>query len=158
MNLVRKPKSEYGECYEAHCVEIYKLYVEMADRISQRRQTANSFFLSINTAVIGAVGYVRFGEETKVGPEFYVLVALAGLVLCFLWFCLILSYKRMNTHKFAVIHNIEQLLPLAPYDAEWEAAGGSKNWIKHTPFTYIEMLVPWVFFLLHLFVLIYGWR
>ena len=33
-------------------LEQYKLYVEMADRISSRRQNANSFFLSINTAIV----------------------------------------------------------------------------------------------------------
>ena len=39
---------KYGEKYKEHLLEQYKLYVEMADRISGRRQTANSFFLSIN--------------------------------------------------------------------------------------------------------------
>jgi len=137
-------------------LEIYKLYVEMADRISQRRQTGNSFFLSINTAVIGAVGYVGFGEAGKVDAVFYTFIAIAGLVLCFLWFALILSYKSMNTHKFTVIHEIEQFLPFAPYDREWEIAKKGEDWATHIPFTYIEMLVPLVFLLLHLFVLIYG--
>ena len=30
--------------------ELYKLAVEMADRVSARRSLANSFFLTINTA------------------------------------------------------------------------------------------------------------
>jgi len=53
---------EYGSEYNSHVIEIYKLYVEMADRISTRRQLANSFFLSINTAIVAIVGYVRFGQ------------------------------------------------------------------------------------------------
>ncbi|MEO0973262.1 MAG: hypothetical protein AAFX85_09215, partial [Pseudomonadota bacterium] len=32
-------------------LEQYKLYVEMTDRISQRRGAANTFFLTLNTAV-----------------------------------------------------------------------------------------------------------
>ena len=159
MSIERKKKPQYGENYESHCLEIYKLFVEMADRISQRRQAANSFFLSINTAVIGAVSYVGFGEKANLDPAFYVMVAVAGLVLCFLWFSLILSYKSMNTHKFIVIHQIEQSLPLAPYDEEWEVAGKGKDWTRHIPFTRIEMFIPCVFFILHLAVLVQGkWR
>ena len=36
--------------------EIYKIAVEMADRISARRGVANSFFLTINTTVSGSWG------------------------------------------------------------------------------------------------------
>jgi len=154
MNLISKGKADYGENYESHCLEIYKTFVEMADRISQRRQSANSFFLSINTAVIAAISYVSFGNKGENSPEFYGLVALSGMVLCFLWFCLILSYRNLNTAKFKVIHQIEQLLPIAPYDAEWEIAGrGEKPWL-YWPFTHIEMIVPWVFFALHTFVIV----
>ncbi|MBN2415426.1 hypothetical protein JXO52_06275 [bacterium] len=158
MNVLMCSKSEYGTSFKNHNIEIYKNYVEMADRISQRRLTSNSFFLTINTVIIGAVGYVGFGEVGKVDPKFYSLIAIAGIVLCFLWFALILSYKSMNTYKFKVIHEIEKLLPLAPYAREWELAKKGKDWSKHIPFTYIEMLVPWVFILLHLFVLFYSQR
>lgn len=157
MNLLRKTKLEYGDLFESHCLEIYKIYVEMADRISQRRQTANSFFLSINTAIIGAVGYVGFGDVSKVKPMFYALIAFAGLVLCVLWYYLVLSYKSMNSHKFGVIHQIEEnMLPLAPYKEEWRLAEEGKNWRTQIPFTHIEQWVPLVFFALHLFVLIFG--
>ena len=36
--------------------EIYKIAVEMADRISARRGLANTFFLTINTTVLGVLG------------------------------------------------------------------------------------------------------
>ena len=154
-----KNKTEYGVNYEAHCLEIYKTFVEMADRISQRRQSANSFFLSINTAIVGMVGYVGFGNADNVGQEFYALIGLAGITLCLLWFFIIRSYKSMNTAKFKVIHEIEKLLPIAPYEAEWRIAGQGKKPLIHIPFTYIEMLVPWVFLLLHVAVVLLGiWK
>ena len=34
-------REEYGTNYQAHLLEEYKLYVEMADRVSQRRAVAN---------------------------------------------------------------------------------------------------------------------
>jgi hypothetical protein len=36
--------------------ELYKLAVEMADRISARRGIANSFFLTVNTGVVAILG------------------------------------------------------------------------------------------------------
>ncbi len=38
------------ERYQAVLLEQYKLYVEMADRVSARRALANTFFLTLNTA------------------------------------------------------------------------------------------------------------
>ena len=50
-------QSEYGDSasYIPHVLIQYKLDVEMADNISQRRSTANTFFLTLNTFVIGIV-------------------------------------------------------------------------------------------------------
>jgi hypothetical protein len=44
------------KAYQAALLEQYKLYVEMADRISQRRGLTNTFFLTLNTAIFTLVG------------------------------------------------------------------------------------------------------
>ncbi len=142
-------KENYGSNYEAHYIEQYKLYVEMADRISNRRQQANSFFLSVNTAVIAIVGYVQLGAEAGKSQAFYWLVSIAGISLCYTWYRLIRSYKDLNSGKFKVVHAIEQKLPLALYDAEWESLEKGKNPDIYQPFTKVEMRVPWVFLILH---------
>src|SRR4051812_9630105 len=46
-------KSEYGDDYNKHVVELYKVFVDSADKISARRVTANSFFLTLNSALVG---------------------------------------------------------------------------------------------------------
>ncbi len=79
--LIVNDKARYGEDYQAHSLEIYKLYVQMADNISARRQTANSFFLTVNTAIIGIAGYVG-GSSGK----WYWIISLAGLVICYAWY------------------------------------------------------------------------
>jgi hypothetical protein len=40
-----------NEKHQAAILEQYKLYVEMAERISQRRGLTNTFFLTLNTAI-----------------------------------------------------------------------------------------------------------
>jgi len=142
--LIVKNSEDYGEKYQSHCLEIYKLYVQMADNISARRQAANSFFLTINTAIIGLAGYVG-GTSGK----WNWVVSLAGMVLCYAWYHLIRSYKNMNSGKFKVIHEIEKELSLSPYDAEWEALGRGKDSKLYLPFTNIETWIPWIFGALH---------
>lgn len=153
--LFKSNEDKYGASYKAHYLEIYKMYVEMADKISSRRQTANSFFLTINTTIVGLLGYVQLGKDQTENTEaFYWLIGLAGMVLCFLWYRLVRSYKDINSGKFKVIHEIEKRLPLAPYDAEWEILGRGKDPKLYLPFTHIEVGVPWVFFTLHFFILV----
>ena len=153
-DLIGLSEEEYGEAYRHHFLAIYQLYVEMADRISSRRQSANSYFLSMNTAIIALVGYVQLTSQTSSTASFFWSVPVTGMVLCFLWYRLVRAYKNLNSGKFKVIHEMEKMLPLKPYDAEWVALGKGKRPDLYLPFTRIEMVVPWVFFSMHLLVLL----
>ena len=133
--------------YEDHLLEQYKLYVEMADRISARRQSANSFFLSVNTALVAIVSYVTASGAQVSGLSW--VVPAAGVALSYMWYRLVRSYKDLNTGKFKVVHEMEKRLPINPYDAEWEALGEGKDKSRYLPFTHIERAVPWVFLALH---------
>lgn len=139
----------YGPSYDGHAIDQYRLYVEMADRISERREKSNSFFLALNTAAVGVSAYL-----TRLGPTEHAWVegsiSLAGMTLCYLWYRIIRSYRGLNSAKFKVVHEMETRLPLKPYDAEWEAVGRGKDRKLYLPFTHIETLVPWVFLSLHL--------
>jgi hypothetical protein len=134
--------------YAAHLVEQYRLYVEMADNISERRQGANSYFLTVNTAVLAFVGYVTTNDTS----DYLWLLGVAGIALSFLWYRLIRSYRDLNTAKFRVVHQIERRLPARPYDAEWIALGRGKDSKLYKPVTHVEIGVPWVFLALHAFV------
>jgi len=152
--LFKVPQKKYGDFYLESYLEQYKIYLEMADRISSKRQSANSFFLSINTAIIALVGYIQLGPMASVNKFYYIIVSLAGMMICYSWYRLIHSYKDLNSGKFKVIHLIEQNLPIAPYDAEWELLEKGENSKIYLPFTKVEMTIPWVFFSVHFTVLI----
>lgn len=133
--------------YNAHLLEQYKIYLSSAENISNKRQTANAFFVTINTALISLTGYVNFGEENS--PQFFCAISLAGIAISYIWYRLVRSYKDLNSAKFKVIHEIERSLPISPYDAEWEAVGRGENSKLYLPFTHIEIFVPWVFVIFH---------
>jgi hypothetical protein len=146
-----KPGDDYPthEKWHGHLLEQYKLYVEMADRISQRRVTANNYFLTVNSAILGFVGYLTSKDST----DYLWLLALGGCTLTFLWYSIVVSHKKLNTAKWLVVHEIEKRLPIRPYDAEWEVVERGKNSKLYWPMSHIEAAVPWVFFALHLVVI-----
>jgi len=147
-------EDEYGANYRSHVLDIYKLYVEMADRISKRRQAANSFFLALNSAMIAAAEYVRLGDKTLSTAAFYSAIGFAGTILCYQWYRLIRSYKDLNSGKFKVVQAIEAQLPLKAYYAEWDALGRDERADLYLPFTKIELRVPWVFMAIHILVIL----
>jgi hypothetical protein len=144
------PEYPAQEKYQAHLLEQYKLYVEMADRVSQRRLTTNSYFLSINSALLAFVGYITTRETSA----YLWLVGGAGIVLSLLWFQIVTSYRDLNTAKFRIIHEIEKRLPLNLYAAEWNLMGRGTNPKRYRPLSHIERVVPWVFVALHTYVII----
>jgi len=139
------PKDEYGGDHSGHLLEQYKLYVEMADRISQRRQAANTFFLTINAAIGTMLGIVPPLAKVAIGGAGPVMICLGGIALCYVWHRLLRSYRDLNSGKFRVIHAIERHLPIRPYDAEWTSIGRGEKPELYLPFTHIETGIPWVF-------------
>ncbi len=137
-------KEHYGDCFDQHRLEQYKLYVEMADRVSSRRMTANSFFVTINTALVALLGLAVAKDETE-RLGWYFAVSAAGVLVCSLWYSLIRSYRDLNSAKFNVVHLVEKELPLKLYDAEWEMVGRGKNPKLYRPVTHIESKIPGLF-------------
>jgi len=153
LQIHSKSKEEYAGNYSDHALEQYKLYVEMADRISSRRQSTNTFFVTLNTVLISLAGYTK--AATSIESFFYFITSLAGLFICYIWYRLVKSYKNLNSAKFKVVHSIEKEMPFNLFDAEWEAVGRGKDKNLYHPFTELELKVPWVFFSIYILVLAY---
>lgn len=138
-------------------LEIYKLMVEMADRVSQRRQAANNFYLSVNTAIIGASAYLSAFHPAWVSIS---IMALAGICVSALWIRNIESYKELNQGKFHVITQIEHSLPVKAFEDEWKFLHHGDRKKRYKPFHAVEVLVPWVFVAVHLlqFVTAVPWK
>jgi hypothetical protein len=133
---------------EASKIELYKLIVEMADRVSQRRQAANSFYLTLNTLIFGSTAYVRTVDVPA--PTVFAL-STAGILASLLWSAGISSYKTLNTAKFSVIHEIEKTLHFQPFAEEWKRLDPDQDGIRHKPFHITESAVPRIFIGLYLF-------
>jgi len=125
--------------------EQYKLYVEMADRISQRRAQTNQFYITILSALVIILSFIVGNHlYSKILHLVIVVVAVVGMLLCIIWYYNIESYKQLNSGKFKVIHEMEATLPYAAYKREWEILGEGKKKRTYFPLTHIEKYLPLV--------------
>ena len=153
-DLTGLPEWRYRPHYHDHVLAIYKLYVKMADTHSQRRHTTNSFFLSVNSAAATLMA-VYIGLTTKPMPDpviLQVLLAVAGMLLSFLWWLILGSYKDVISAKGEVIHTIEQYLPFPPYCRERVALDRGNH--LYRKLTDIEDKVPILFMVCYVILLL----
>lgn len=125
---------------------MYKLLVEMTDRISQRRQAVNSFYLAVNTAIIGGAAFTAHFSRLDSGAW---AISLAGILICILWVQAIRTYADLNSAKFQVITQLETRLAATPFDDEWQILTKNDCGKKYKPFHKTEVFVPVVFALVH---------
>jgi hypothetical protein len=130
------------EKYQAAILDQYKIYVEMADRISARRGLTNTFFLTLNTLILTTVG-VFWRDRPSTAVWYLVFPLLALLLQCAAWFWLLRSYRQLNSAKYRVIGVMEERLPASPYwRAEWKALGEGRDPSRYWPLSHLEQWVP----------------
>lgn len=130
--------------------ELYKIMVASSEGLVARRQGVNTFFLTINGAILTATGLILSnGPDQRLQAAGLAILTVTGGVLSLAWRSLLVSFGQLNTGKFAVINRIELLLPAAIYLAEWKALGEGKQPKKYRTFTSREVWTPWVFFIVY---------
>ncbi len=146
----------HGASYDSMIFEQYKLFVEMADRISARRDIANGFFLTLNSIVLGS-GAAIINQGITFESRWLFIIPFAVLALqLFFWWSLIISYKKLNGAKFQIIGEFEKKLPASPYgQAEWTyLLKEGKDRETYWPLTHLESKIPWLFFFGYLIALL----
>lgn len=148
-------ENSYGEKYKDHFFEQYKLYLQGIENISDRRENANKYFVTINSGIIVALSYLIQHSDNRFVIPAIISVLLLGIVLSIIFYFLINSYKQLNSGKFSVLHKMEESLPVQMYSDEWKALGEGKDKCKYFPFSHIERIVPVIFGIAYIGALIY---
>lgn len=137
--------------------EQYKMFVDTSEKLVARRQTANRFFFSANALTISAMGVgisLIDGDNDRIGLialGIFVL-SVVGILFCVAWGRLVSSFAQLNAGKFKVIHEIEKMLPIALFTAEWYVLGEGKDTKRYKSSTDTEKVVPTVFMGLYVLV------
>lgn len=136
--LISRAKESYGEHFEEHLLEQYKLYVDSSQKVSDKRITTGNYLLAVNSSLLTVFGIAAMLHTDAL---WLVVIPVAGLVVCYAWFSLVVSYKNLNTAKFRVIHELEDYLPAALFRYEWHCCemGTGK---AYKPVTHHERWIP----------------
>jgi hypothetical protein len=116
---------------EARWVQ-YKLFSDTAESLLARRAEANRFYLTLNLAVVGAMGFLFSDNFLVTGapkdaatftwnPTLVVVAAIfavAGLTISHNWLNVIRSHSDILWLKFVVLHELESELPSQPFKRE----------------------------------------
>lgn len=134
--------------------EQYKLYIEGIEKISDRRDSANRYFITLNSSIFVLAGLViQYTHDNQ--KLFLIGLCILGLATSVIFWFLINAYKQLNTGKFAMVHKIEEKLPLKLYKDEWKILGEGKSKKKYYPFSHIERLIPLLLGICYLSAIIY---
>jgi hypothetical protein len=86
----------------------YKFFIDDTARLSERRQDVTSAYIGINSGILGVVSLIILQDTltpTQLALASIPVIA-AGLVVCFFWNRLLLSYKRLLGFRF---HQLEEM-------------------------------------------------
>lgn len=136
-----KEAQQYGEQYHELLLSQWTTCVEMANSNSDKRISANNFYMTINAALLALI---TFNADWK-----NCLLAIIGIVVSILWLQSISNYKALNQAKYEVINSLERELPSAPFVTEWEILEQNK---RYSLLTSNEKWLPWTFVILFVIV------
>ena len=129
-----------------HLIDLYKLYVEATDRVTDRRLAINRYFLAYNSTILGVLlacftkawvqQHTRFMLEILQIVGFLFAACAAGILLNLLWLRYNSKFEKLNKVKFDILCEIEELLPISLYTFE------SKKLPKDVTFSRLERYIP----------------
>jgi hypothetical protein len=123
---------------------LFQLYLATAEKVSDRRAQANSWMLSVNSAIVGLYGCLQAVGTAQKAIWLWAIPA-AGVIVCAAWAALLASYRDLNRAKFTVLAQLEAELPVPPFTREREIYKSDKR----TSFSQIERWIPGCFILLY---------
>lgn len=149
--------------HEQPTLELYKLAVEMADRVSARRGLANQFYLSLETLILGTPLVAQYmGNSTIVDPGRLTALGAAGILVAIVWWLQLRSYRDLNSAKFKVINEMEaRHFDDKIFLLEWQELKKDPvhKWRKgYAELGTVERFVPWLFAVAQALVIWEAWR
>jgi hypothetical protein len=90
---------------------LFELYLATAEKVSDRRAQANSWMLSVNSAIVALYGYLQ-ADKMAVGAGQKAVwlwaIPVAGAIVCLACGALLVSYRKLNRAKFEVLMQLEK--------------------------------------------------
>lgn len=118
-------------------IEQYKMFVESAERNSEKRINQNNIYLTFSLALFS---FISITELEKL--PFYILCIL-GIIISVIWFFTIDNYSKRNKVKFDIINEYEKQNGLNWFVEE------QKRILVLTNLSFLEKLLPIAFIIIY---------
>ena len=126
-------------------IEIYKLHAELADNVSNRRATANRFYLLVRSGLSLLFSAFLQREDWVSLDVLMVVCGLFGILWTAAWYVVIRSYRQLNTGKFKALHELEEKLAYPFFKREWELLTEGAERKNYWKLSVVETFVPVIF-------------
>ena len=123
----------------------YKMFQKSSEDLVSRRQSVNSFYISVNSALAALMGIVMGLVEMPGKTYVLLFMCITGIILDISWIHILDAYGTLNAAKMKVIKLMEEQLPVALYDVEWRIMSDRLNNKKYVSFTSSEKRIPILF-------------
>jgi hypothetical protein len=124
-----------------HAFEFYRLLVEEVREARRARRELSNMFLTLNTAGVGAMGFLAQGDGS-LDPALMAVLAGALALTCIIWRTSNSYYTLLLAAKYRAIYALEGELGRHPIREEWEALQGKRRTMKWFS---LERMMPVLF-------------
>ena len=123
---------------------------EHIEKLIDRRQDTTSFFLSVNTGILAAIGLLAKDSQMQASwlSISVALLLVAGLIACWIWRSLLQQYDILLNWWYARMRELEAGLPgsarLVTREYE-DLYGGGRPKAQKVGMTRRELVLVWIF-------------
>jgi hypothetical protein len=135
----------------------YKFFAQVTHQLSERRQAATQTYLTVNTVISAALGFLV--KDMSFRGWGLVLVSLpfflVGVLACLIWHKIITQYKALAGWRYEQLIKMEEAMPQSyqMYLKEQQEFFPSQAAKRHVSFSQLELWLPRLFLALYA---IYG--
>lgn len=127
----------------------YKFFAQVTHELSERRQAATQTYLTVNTVISAALGFLvkdmsfRGGGLVLVSLPFF----LVGVLACTIWHKIITQYKALAGWRYQQLIEMEKAMPQSyqMYLKEQQKFFPSPAAKRHVSFSQLELWLPRLF-------------
>ena len=132
-------------------LELYKIMVDSANKVTEWRQKSNEFFLAINSALIATSTYLFDIYQTPTAPG----IAAFGIILSVIWYESVKSYSKLSSAKWKVVSEMEQRefkYPIFQMERKYYKEARRRGNAS------VEKMVPLLFIVMYAIILIFWFK
>jgi len=125
--------------------EEYKLLIERAERLSERRQNTSQIYLTVNTAIFGAIAFLI--KDSGLRDKFLLWgllpISVVGILICIIWLNIILRLENVLKWQYSQLREMELNIPGSTQLFTKEDAALYSQGKKHRKFSF-SLLEGWL--------------